>query len=379
MSNPVKSATLKPKEERRLLRGHAWAYRNEFQQIPADLADGAVVDVFSDTRRFVGRGYFQATGGIAVRLVTRHQEEIDGEFFARRLAGARALRERLFPGETVYRWLHGESDELPGLVADRYGSMVMARAASSFYAECAPALTAAFLATEGVEGVVLEAGGARITAGSVPESLDLTVDGVRCGLRPGETQKTGLFLDQRRGWAAVRRFAAGARVFDGHCYHGLWSCNAALAGAASVFGVDSSQPAVDQARANAEMNGVQDRCFYDCESVETALEAKTAYDVVIIDPPAFAKNQQQVHKAMWRYEALNVLAMGRVAPGGVLFTSSCSHFVEPAAFLDMLKRAGCAAHRRVSLLEMRGASPDHPVLLSMPETAYLKCAVLRVE
>ena len=381
MKSLLKSLTLNPKEDRRLLRGHLWAYRNEFKHLPEDIADGEVVDVFSDGRRFVGRGFYQAQGGIAVRIVTRHQEELDAEFFLARFTSARALRARLFPGSSVYRWIYGESDGLPGLVVDRYGSVAVARAASVFYNACAEMIADACMADGGATGVVFAWGNTTKTFGTVPEIVPLDVDGVRAELNLAEAQKTGLFLDQRRNWQSIRTFASGARVFDGHCYHGFWSCNAALAGAQSVLGVDTSEKAVEQAGRNAALNGVADKCVFVKSDVEKVLgEATNFFDVIVLDPPALAKNRTLVRKALPRYQAINELALGRIAPeGGILITSSCSHFVDTPTFLETVKYAATATGRRVSLLEMRGAAPDHPVLLTMPETAYLKCAVLRVE
>lgn len=377
MQENIPTATLKAREERRLLRGHLWAYRNEFQQVP-ELPDGALVDVFSESRRFVGRGFYQREGGIAVRLLCRHQEEISGAFFQRRLQSARALREQIFPGADVYRWIFGESDGLPGLAADRYGSVVSAQSACAFYETHAENLAALFLSQPGVSGVLMRMPSGVHRFGEIPETISLEVDGVQARISLDGSQKTGMFLDQRLNCAAVRGFAKDARVLDGHCYIGLWSCHAALAGAASVLGVDTSARAVESAAQNAMANDVTDRCRFECAAIETMLEEDTRYDVVVLDPPAFAKTRPQTRKALARYHTLNAAAMKAIEPGGILITSSCSHFVEPAEFLDMLKQASASAQRRVWLLEMRGAAPDHPVLLAMPETAYLKCAILRV-
>lgn len=372
------TATLQPKEDRRLLRGHLWAYRNEFKQLP-DAGDGELVDVFASNRRLVGRGFYQAGGGIAVRILTRHQEDIDAEFFRQRLENARALRERLFPGSKVYRWIHGESDGLPGLVADRYGAVVCARTACSFYTQHAELLGALMLESPGMAGVVVETPSGTRTIGEVPESVVCDMDGVKLEITPGEGQKTGLFLDQRENAAAACRFARGARVLDAHCYVGAWSCRLARAGAASVLGVDVSGAAIARASENAERNGAADVCRFEEADVLEVLARGKLYDLVVLDPPALAKSRSQTKKALGLYHALNAAALQTLAPGGVLVTSSCSHFVDPAAFLEVLKRAAASARRRVSLLDMRGAAPDHPVLLSMPETRYLACAILRAD
>lgn len=374
----IKSATLSAREERRLLRGHLWAYRNEFKQLPGT-EDGALLDVFAENRRFVGRGFYQAEGGIAVRLLSARQEDIDAAFFAERIERARTLRDRLFPGQTAYRWVFGESDGLPGFVADRYGAVVSAQSSCAFYRPWAEDLAAIFLRQADVRGVRMQICGEMLCFGEIPDQITFSAEGLQLALHLEAAQKTGLFLDQRLNCLTVRPFARGARVLDGHCYAGLWSCHAALAGAKSVVGVDTSAQAIEEARANAALNGVSEQCVFVREEVEAALSREDRFDLVILDPPAFAKSRVQKAKALARYHALNALALKAVEEEGILITSSCSHFVEPAEFMEMLKQAASAARRKVSLLELRGASPDHPVMLSMPETSYLKCAVLRVQ
>ncbi len=373
----MKSATLSPKEDRRLLRGHLWAYRNEFQQLPT-LEDGALVDVFTASGRFVGRGFYQADGGIAVRLLSRRQEEIGQDFFAQRIAQARSFRERLFPGSDTWRWIHAESDGFPGLVADRYGALVVLKTSCAFYAQSADVIAGALLAEPGVSGVVLNAGERVQTYGSVPEEVSVSLGDVALSVNVRSAQKTGLFLDQRLNAEGIRPFCPGARVLDGHCYAGAWSCTAARAGAAAVLGVDTSAAAIDAARANARRNNAEGVCRFECAPVEEVLACGEGYDVVILDPPAFAKTRGSCAKALARYHALNAAAMRAVLPGGVLVTCSCSHFIDPAGFTEMLKRAATAARRKALLLDLRGAAPDHPVLMAMPETAYLKCATVRL-
>lgn len=373
----IVSMTLNPKEDRRLLRGHLWAYRNEFRQL-TEAEDGALVDVFSAERRFVGRGFYQAEGGIAVRLLTRHQEEIDAAFFRHVVDVARAFRERLFPEETTWRWVYGESDGLPGLVADRYGSLVCIKTSCRFYALRRDELAAVFLAQAGVTGVLFSGCGEPKTYGEVPENGLAKLNGIELAFPVHDAQKTGLFLDQRTNLQVLTPLARDASVLDGHCYVGAWSCIAGRAGAKSVLGVDTSLTAIEAARANAQQNGLDTVCQFEAAPVEDFLEREALYDAVVLDPPAFAKARNQAAKALPRYQALNAAAMRSVKPGGYLITSSCSHFVDAPDFTEMLKRAAAAARRQVWLIELRGASPDHPTLLAMPETAYLKCAVLRV-
>lgn len=367
--------TLKPKEERRLLRGHDWAFRNEFAEEP-DLPGGSLVDVYSSEKRFVGRGFYQPEGGIAVRLLSRHQDDIDAGFLAERVASARQMRERFFPGSACYRWVFGESDGLPGLVADRYGPVVHAQTTCTFYAQRAEALAKAFFAAEGVEGVALDVPGGLQRFGQAAESVSVDLDGITLEADLAQGQKTGLFLDQRVNARLMDQLAPGAAVFDGHCYVGMWSLRAAKAGAKSVLGVDSSAPAIDRARRNAEANGLA--CAFACEDVEAALARGNKYGVVCIDPPALAKARGQVRNALPRYQALSKAAAQAVAPGGFLITSCCAHHVDAAKFLEAVKRGVRSAQREALLLDVRGAGPDHPVLLAMPETHYLTCAVLQL-
>ncbi|HRI87508.1 MAG TPA: class I SAM-dependent rRNA methyltransferase [Candidatus Hydrogenedentes bacterium] len=370
-------ATLNPKEERRMLRGHLWAYRNEFSDLP-DAEDGALVDVASSVGRFVGRGFYQKEGGIAVRLLSSHEEPIDGAFIGRRILRAKRYREILYPGETTYRWLFGESDGLPGLVADRYGSVVVAESHCAFYAPHTEAIANAFLSDESVTGVRVFAGGRVSRFGDAPIWNTVEASGVTFKVNIDEGQKTGLFLDQRENCLAAAPFFRGARVFDGFCYAGQWGLHAARAGASSVLAVDSSKSAIELAKTNAVLNGVEGACAFECADVSEALDRGGRYDVVVLDPPALAKSRSFAQRALGHYQNLNQLGMQSVEPGGYLITSSCSHFVDQEAFLEMLKRAARTVQRAVWLVDVRGPSRDHPILLGMPETAYLKCVTLRV-
>ncbi len=377
MQDRLHIARLNPKEERRLLRGHLWAYRNEFAQLP-DVEDGGLVEVVASSGRSVGVGFYQAQGGIAVRLLARKPAAIDGAFFAERIAAARRFRETIFPDETVYRWVFGESDGLPGLVIDRYGAVVAVETACAFYGPWLDAVAEVLLTTEGVDGIRAVCCGGVHRYGQVPPEAACRVDGVEVKVRIESGQKTGLFLDQRANWPMVRRYACGARVLDGHCYVGLWSVHAALAGAKYVVGVDTSGQAIEMAAAHAEAAGVSDRCRFERADIEEVLSRGDRYDCIVLDPPAYAKSRAHERKALAQYQALNAAAMQALEPGGILITSSCSHFVSAEAFLETLKRVAISAQRQAWILDVRGAAPDHPVLMAMPETSYLKCVVMRL-
>ena len=371
------TATLKPKEERRLLRGHRWAYRNEFAALP-NAEDGALVDVRTDGGRFLGRGFFQAAGGIAVRLLTLEDKPVDAALLRARIHRARRYREQRFGDSTVYRWVHAESDGLPGFVADRYDRVVSVQAASVFYAQHAKAIAAAFLEVPGVTGVRFEIRGHVTHFGEAISPVELLINDVRFLVDVDRGQKTGMFLDQRENVLLLRNLARDARIMDGHCYTGLWGVSAACWGAKQVVGVDTSAAALDLARQNARLNQVEERCHFQCRDVRDTLLEDGPFDVILLDPPALAKTRGQMRKALGAYLALNRLAMEALAPEGWLITSSCSHFVGADVFLETLTRAARAARRDLWLVEMRGAASDHPVSIAMPETAYLTCAALRL-
>lgn len=373
----VSQARLNTKEERRLLRGHLWAYRNEFAQLP-QAEDGTIVDVLSDKGRLIGRGFYQAEGGIAVRLMANKRTPIDEDFLGRRVKAAQGFRERVLPGQTVYRWVFGESDGLPGFVADRYGSVVHAQTPCAFYRTRLQELAHAFLSHERVEGLRVKVCGETSTFGDAPETAECEMDSLRLAVGLEQGQKTGLFLDQRANALALRPYARGARVLDGHSYAGVWSCHAALAGARHVLGVDTSARAIELAEANARLNNVETQCTFECAGVADVLARGGRYDAILLDPPALAKSRSQTRKALGLHLALNKAAMKIIEPGGILVTSCCSHFVGREAFLETLKRAVTSAQRRAWILDVRGAAPDHPVLMAMPETAYLTCVFLRV-
>lgn len=374
--SPVKRLHLKEKEERRLLRGHLWAYRNEFAE-PPKADDGEIVDLYTHHNKFVARGFYQAQGGIAVRIITRHQRDISQEFFAHRIEEAAEFRKKLFPDQTVYRWIFGESDGLPGFVADRYGHVIAANSQCTFYKTARDQVANAFLAHEGVTGVRMTVGNETFTYGDPPESVQCTLSGYTLKVDLAGGQKTGLFLDQRNNWRAIQPYAPGARVLDGHCYVGMWSLHAAGAGAQSLLGVDTSEPAIERARENAELNNLADRCTFERADVLEVLNRGEKYDLIILDPPSLAKSRAQEKHALALHQRMNRAAFAALNPGGILATSSCSHFVGRENFLEIIKRAAASAQRRACILDVRGPAQDHPVLLGMPETAYLNCIILR--
>ncbi len=368
---------LKESEEKRILRGHLWVFRNEIASQP-DIEDGALTDIFSAQGRFLGRGFWQTKGSIAVRILSRHQKPIDVAFFRKRFTDALSLRERLYPCSRVYRWVHAESDGLPGFTADRYENVIVGKTSCRFYERNRELFAESLLSFADVTGVRLQVQEETYDFGEVPSNVTVKVNGMSFTVDLDHRQKTGMFLDQRENAVAAGRYVQGKRVLDGHCFIGLWSCAAAAAGALEVIGVDTSSSAIELARTNARQNRLDTVCRFVRSDVLEILSSEKPFGAVFLDPPALAKSQSLKEKAIPLYSALSRCAMEALLPGGILVCSSCSHAMDRKGLLEALKRAARTVQRTVKILEIRGAAPDHPVLLSVPETEYLTCVFCQI-
>lgn len=386
---------LKPREEDRLLGGHLWVFSNEIAEHPAGLPPGSVVRLVSGRGAFLGVGFYNPASLIAVRVLSRQGDAPDARFFRERLEKALAYRRDLFPGATSYRLCYGESDGLPGLLVDRYGELLVAQVLSAGMDRCWPEVQQALVELLGPKGILLRNDnelrklegletGIRAAWGQVPDTVEIEDDGLRFRIAPMAGQKTGFYLDQRQNRAFLKPFFEGRGVLDLYCYSGAFALTAARAGAKRVLGVDSSEPAVELARAAAALNGLEAACRFekgDAERVltevgESAKEGRP--DFILLDPPNLAPSKKSLPKALKAFERLNHLGLKALRRGGLIATSSCSHHVSREAFVDMLRTAARRSGKQVRLLALRGQSADHPVLLSMPETEYLNFALLQV-
>ena len=384
---------LKSGAHKRLLHGHPWAYSNEVAMDAETraLPLGAVVRLESADGEGLGTALYNRLPLIAARLLTRDpRAEIDAGFLEERLRRALTIRERLFD-EPYYRLVHAESDGLPGTIIDRFGDTLVLQVNTAGMERLTDALVEALdrllaparilLRNEGparkMEGLE---DGTVVLRGSFDGPIELLENGARYLADPGEGQKTGWFYDQRdnRAWAA--RLAQDARVFDGYCYSGGFTVQAALAGAREVLSVDRSQSALDLAAQAAALNGVAERCRFQKAEVFKQLEGlsrnKESFDLVIVDPPAFIKTKKDLFQGTKGYRKLARLAAEVVAPQGYLLIASCSHHMAPDAFAEQVRRGIANAGRQARVLHAAGAGPDHPVHPALPETAYLKALVL---
>ncbi len=382
---------LRKNQDRRVRAGHPWIFSNEIGELKGDPADGALVDVRDARGAYLGRAYYNHSSLICARILTRGRDEIDAEFFTRRIERATRLRERVMPGEVALRLVYGEADQLPGLVVDRYGDWLSVQILTLGMEARSELVRAALAALPGVRGAVRVADSPlrqleglplsrEVWWGDVPERVELEVDGFQVEVDLLHGQKTGLFLDQRLNRRRAAQWAAGRRALDLFCYQGEWALHLARGGATQVHAVDSSEPALAAARRNAERNQLSDRISFECgnvfDTVRALERARERFGLVVLDPPALIKSRRTLAAGARAYRELNRAAMNLLEEDGVLVTCSCSHHLDDMLFRQVLLEAARAAHRPFRVLDWAGEPPDHPQLLAVPETHYLKCAVL---
>ena len=368
------------------VRGRPWVYANQLQMNAEArrIVPGSVVRLAEPNGRLLGLYHFNPHSLIAARLLTRNTDRtIDAGYFEERLARALRLRDRLFEAP-YYRLCHAEGDSLPGLVIDRHGDVLVVQPNTAGMTAALPDIRAALEALMAPRSIVVASDGpARASEGleplsalhgmALPVPLVIEENGCRFAIDPLGGQKTGWFYDHRDNRAFAARLSRGASVLDAYCYAGGFGLAAAKAGAARVTLVDRSAPALDLVRTAADLSGLND-CLETVTSEGFAyLEQETRrFDVVIADPPAFAKSRKDAPAALKGYEKLARLAADRVAEGGFLCLASCSHNVLPEAFAEATVQGLRAAGRAGRRIHAAGAGPDHPVHPFLPQTAYLK-------
>ena len=373
--------------------GHLWIYAGYIEEVGGELGSGDVVDVMAPNGRFYARGLYNPASKIRVRILTFDDEPITEQFWRGRLAQAGRLRQKIVTGTNAYRLVYGEADRLPGLIVDRYDDVLVMQTLSSGM-DRRKELLADLLCQESgaarvylrndaksrtLEGLPVERGFLR---GGGATTIEIQEGPARFLVDIERGQKTGWFCDQRENRLVAARFAAGAEVLEVFAHTGAFGIHAALAGAKSVEGLDVSEEALALARNHAVLNKIDGRCVYrpaDAFDEMRKLErAGRRYDLVLLDPPAFARSKQAVPRALAGYKDVNLLGIRLTKPEGFLVTSSCSHHVTEQELWTGIRLAARDAKRQVRLLEQRGQASDHPILAAMPETRYLKCFILQV-
>lgn len=401
-------AVISLKGEKAIKRGHPWVYDEElefrdsnYEEIP----NGSLIDVISQKGSYLGTGFLSKNSKIRVRILSNNaNERFNDEFWRRRVHYAVAYRQTVMQEDiSCCRLIHGESDGIPGLTVDLYTDILSTEVLSYgtegvkdvIYKALVDELSGIGINIRGIyerneaqirvkEGLELYKGWYECDFTGIPSTplTDILENGIKYTVDVENGQKTGFFLDQKYNRQAVARLGKGMKVLDCFTHTGSFALNAAKGGATHVTAVDVSQTAVDMARHNAEVNGLDDRMDFICEDVFELLprlaKEHADYNFIILDPPAFTKSRKTTDNAKRGYKEINYRAMRMLPRGGYLATCSCSHFMPNEMFYRMLKEAASDAGVGLKLIEERRAAPDHPVSMSVPETDYLKFYLLQI-
>ncbi|MCI6019603.1 MAG: class I SAM-dependent rRNA methyltransferase [Clostridiales bacterium] len=390
--------TLKKGEGRALKSGGMWIYDNEIDTVTGHIEDGDIVIVKDFDGYVMGQGFINRKSKITVRMMTRQADrEIDENFLEERVRAAWDYRKKTVDTSSC-RIIFGEADFLPGIVVDKFSDVLVVQSLALGIDRMKLTIIECLKKLLYEEGIVIrgvyERSDAKVrtlegmerTKGFIGEPFDTNVEikenGVKYMVDVKDGQKTGFFLDQKYNRAAIQRLCGGAKVLDCFTHTGSFALNAAVAGAKSVLGVDASQLAVDQARINASLNGVENIARFECADVFELLpeleKQGEKFDVVILDPPAFTKSRNSVKNAVKGYREINMRGMKLVKNGGFLATCSCSHFMTYELFTQTIHQAAGSVHKRLRQVEFRTQSPDHPILWSADESYYLKFYIFQV-
>jgi 23S rRNA (cytosine1962-C5)-methyltransferase len=368
-------------------KGHPWVYRNDLEKIQ-DAAPGSIVALEKKSGGFLAQGFYSDRSKIAFRLLSRSPEFIDRDFWEKRVQRAHQYRRSVVEKANAYRIVYGETDGIPSLIVDRYGNhfalQTLSQGTELLTSLFADILSQLFrpssivlrndLAVRKLEGLPQEK---KVLLGPLPGKIEVYEGTIRYLVDPWTGQKTGAYLDQRENRTTAARYLRGD-ILDAFCYQGLFALHAARS-SRQVIGVDSSPEAVEHAEENARLNAqanVKFRRENVFDFLKEEVEKGARYDGIILDPPAFAKSKENVPSAVRGYKELNLRAIRLLNPGGILVTSSCSYNLSESKFLDILKECERDSGATLRIIEKRGQSADHPILLSFPESYYLKCLIL---
>jgi 23S rRNA (cytosine1962-C5)-methyltransferase len=387
----MKTVRVNKKGADRVRHGHLWIYRSDIVEVDAD--GGSVVVVKDERGNAIGQALFSAASQIALRFLTQGTEEIDRDWWRQRLREA-AARRHIPPDTDAYRVVYSEGDLLPSLIVDRYAGVLVLQTLSQG-TDALKSMLVELLVEEFHPQAIVERNDARVReleglpllSGTIyheaPEELETLQHGLRFLVAPSGGQKTGSFLDQRENRIAARHAAATTnrgRALDCFTFNGAFALH--LAGVCEhVTGIDISGDAIATARRNAELNNLSNVEFREANVFDALRELEATgerFDAIVLDPPAFAKNRASLKSALRGYKEINLRALKLLNRGGVLITCTCSYHVSEELFVEVLAQAAIDARRRLQIVEKRMQATDHPVLLTMPETYYLKCVIARV-
>ena len=380
-------ATVSNKGAQRWASGHPWIFRSDVIDFPPDRP--GTVTVLDQRRRPLGVALWSPSSEISLRLLERNPEtRIDDEWWYHRIEQAIRRRDALQRDANAYRLIHAEGDGLPSLVCDRYDRWLVVQLLSAGLEQFRAPIVSALRSITSADGILARhdppvrtreglSRDTELLAGDVPREIEVNEHGVRYLAAPWTGQKTGAFLDQREARVRIGTYATG-RALDCFSYHGSFALHLAQH-AEHVTAIDSSAAALERAAENARRNGLTNLECVEANAFDYLRDqerAGTTFETIVLDPPAFAKNRASLTSALRGYHEINLRAMRLLAPGGVLYTASCSYHLTKALFLEMIERAAADSGRRLILREMIGQSLDHPEVLTIPETGYIKGAIL---
>lgn len=394
---------LRKKINPRVENGHPWVFANEVDLVKSGFNDteklntvqpGAIVDVYTNDDKFIGRGYGNPQSQIFVRILTRDKKEIiDDRFFLNRIQQAWSYRQKIGYTENC-RLIFGEADEMPALIIDKFNDYFVLQTLALGIDIWKPAIIDALNKIFNPKGIyerndvpVRTLEGLEQIKGFLSKPFDTNIiineNGLKFHIDIENGQKTGYFLDQQDNRRAIQHIVKGANVLEAFCYTGSFSVNAAYYGAKSVLGIDISENAVVQSRRNAELNGLQNICNFQAANAFDALKQWSKegkqYDVVIVDPPAFTKSRENIQKAITGYKEINLRAMKLVKPGGFLVTASCTNLVQPDLFLQIIEMAAKDARKKLRQVTYQTQAADHPIVWGLENTEYLKFLIVEVK
>jgi 23S rRNA (cytosine1962-C5)-methyltransferase len=383
---------LKKRIAPRIANGHPWIYGNEIESISGNANAGDTVDVFFAGEKFCGRGYINTQSQIAVRLLTRKKEEIDEEFFYKKIEYAWHYRQKIGYTENC-RLVFGEADEMPALIIDKFNDYFVIQTLSFGIDVWKPAILKALQSIFNPKGIyerndvpVRELEGLPQQKGFLSAPFDTNIiineNGLKFNVDIENGQKTGYFLDQHDNRRAIKNVVKDADVLGAFSYTGAFEIHAAHFGAKSVLGIDISENAIAQANKNAALNGLENICKFEAANAFDVLKLwskeNKKYDVVMLDPPAFTKSREHIDKAITGYKEINLRGMKLIKNGGFLVTSSCTNLVSPEMFLQTIEAAAKDAHKKIRQVTFKSQSSDHPIIWGMENTNYLKFLIAEV-
>ena len=385
---------LKRKISPRVVNGHPWVFNNEVEKLEGEMQGGEIADVFTHDKKFVGKGYINPKSQILVRLLTRNKtEEINEHFFYQQISKCWEYRKKLGYIENC-RLVFGEADSLPQLIIDKFNDYFVIQTLALGIDVWKPAIVKAIneifkprgiyerndVPVRELEGLLQQKG---FLSDPFATKIIIKENGLQFYVDIENGQKTGYFLDQQDNRSAIQHIVKDAEVLGAFTYTGTFEIHAAHYGAKSVIGVDISASAVQQATANAELNGVQDICRFETANAFDVLKQwgkdGRQYDVVMLDPPAFTKSRETIQKAIAGYKEINLRGMKLIKPGGFLVTSSCTNLINPELFFQIIDMAAKDARRKIRQVTYQTQSADHPVIRGMDNTQYLKFLIVQVQ